>query len=329
MTKAVVQLLTEGTLPALTGATKWLNSPPLTAADLDGKVVLVNFWTYTCINWLRTLPYVRAWAEKYREKGLVVIGIHTPEFEFEHDIQNVRLALESMGIVHPIAIDNDYALWEAFDNRCWPSMYFIDAQGRIRHHQFGEGEYELSEQVIQQLLAENGAQGVHGELVTVQPVGPEVPADWKSLASPETYLGYDRTSDFASPGGIQQGRNGIYEDPYALSLNQWSLAGDWTIGAEAITSNFEKDRITYHFHARDLNLVMGPMKPGVAIPFRVHVDNQPPGKSHGSDIDEQGRGIATDQRLYQLIRQRNHIKDHQFDIEFQNPGIEALAFTFG
>lgn len=329
MTKAVVQLLTEGKLPPLTGATKWMNSPPLSATDLAGKVVLVNFWTYTCINWLRTLPYVRAWAEKYRKNGLVVLGIHTPEFEFEHDIQNVRLALESMGIMYPVVVDNDYALWEAFDNRCWPALYFIDAQGRIRHHQFGEGEYELSEQVMQQLLAENGATGVHGELVTVQPMGPEVPADWKSLASPETYLGYSRTSDFASPGGIQQGKNGIYEDPYTLSLNQWSLAGDWTIGAEAITSNFEKDRITYHFHARDLNLVMGPNKAGLAIPFRVHVDNQPPGKAHGSDIDEQGRGIAADQRLYQLIRQRNHIKDHQFDIEFQNPGIEALAFTFG
>jgi thiol-disulfide isomerase/thioredoxin len=329
MTNAVVQLLTEGKLPALTGATKWMNSPPLTAADLDGKVVLVNFWTYTCINWLRTLPYVRAWAEKYREKGLVVLGIHTPEFAFEHDIQNVRLALESMGIMYPVIVDNDYALWEAFDNRCWPALYFIDAQGRIRHHQFGEGEYELSEQVIQQLLAENGATDIHGELVTVQPMGPEIPADWKSLASPETYLGYNRTSDFASPGGIQQGKNGIYEDPYTLSLNQWSLAGDWTIGAEAVMSNFEKDRITYHFHARDLNLVMGPNKAGLAIPFRVHIDNQPPGKAHGSDTDEQGRGIASDQRLYQLIRQRNKVKDHQFDIEFENPGIEALAFTFG
>jgi thiol-disulfide isomerase/thioredoxin len=329
MTNAVVQQLTEGKLPALIGATKWMNSPPLTAADLDGKVVLVNFWTYTCINWLRTLPYVRAWAEKYREKGLVVLGIHTPEFEFEHDIQNVRLALESMGIMYPVVVDNDYALWEAFDNRCWPALYFIDAQGRIRHHQFGEGEYELSEQVIQQLLAENGAAGVHGEPVSVQPRGPEVPADWKSLSSPETYLGYNRTSDFASPGGIQQGKNGIYEDPYTLSLNQWSLAGDWTIGAEAITSNFEKDRITYHFRARDLNLVMGPNKAGLAIPFRVHVDNQPPGKAHGSDTDEQGRGIASDQRLYQLIRHRNQVKDHQFDIEFENPGIEALAFTFG
>jgi hypothetical protein len=208
-------------------------------------------------------------------------------------------------------------------------MYFIDVQGRIRHHQFGEGEYEQSEEVIQQLLAENGAKNVHGELVTVNPQGPEVPADWKSLASTETYLGYKRTSDFASPGGIRQGTNGIYEDPYSLSLNQWSLAGDWTIGAEAITSNFEKDRITYHFHARDLNLVMGPTKPGLAVPFRVHIDNQPPGKAHGVDIDEQGRGIATDQRLYQLIRQSKHIADHQFDIEFQNPGIEALAFTFG
>jgi thiol-disulfide isomerase/thioredoxin len=306
-----------------------MNSPPLTSADLKGKVVLVNFWTYTCINWLRTLPYIRAWAEKYRKKGLIVIGVHTPEFEFEHDIQNVRLALESMGIIYPIAIDNNYVLWEAFDNRCWPSLYFIDAQGRIRHHQFGEGEYELSEEVLQQLLSENGAKNARGELVTVDPQGPEVPADWKSLASPETYLGYERTSDFASPGGIQEGRNGIYEDPYTLSLNQWSLAGDWTIGAEAILSNFEKDRITYHFHARDLNLVMGPTKPGLAVPFRVHIDNQPPGKSHGTDIDAQGRGIATDQRLYQLIRQSKHVADHQFDIEFQNPGIEALAFTFG
>lgn len=329
MTKAVVQLFSEGKLPALTGATKWLNTPPLTAADLEGKVVLVNFWTYTCINWLRTLPYIRAWAEKYRDSGLVVIGVHTPEFEFEHDIQNVKLALESMGIIYPIAVDNNYALWEAFDNRCWPSMYFIDAQSKVRHHQFGEGEYKLSEQILQQLLSENGAKTVHGELVSVDPQGPEVPADWKSLASPETYLGYERTSDFASPGGMQEDMNSIYEDPYSLSLNHWSLAGDWTIGAEAVTSNFEKDRITYHFHARDLNLVMGPTKPGMAVPFRVHIDNQPPGKSHGADIDEQGRGVATDQRLYQLIRQSKHVTDHQFDIEFQNPGIKALAFTFG
>lgn len=329
MTNAVVQLTTEGTLPSFSGATEWLNSPPLSSKDLRGKVVVVNFWTYTCINWIRTLPHIRAWSEKYRDKGLVSIGVHTPEFSFEHDISNVRQALRHMGIVYPIVVDNNYDVWGAFNNHYWPSLYFIDTKGGIRHHQYGEGEYGTSEQVIQQLLAERGVEKVRSRLVITHPKDVELAADWKSLESPETYLGYERATDFASPGGMKVDDRAIYEDPYELPLNHWSLSGDWTVGAQAVISNFEDGRISYRFHARDLNLVMGPITRGAPISFRVQIDQHPPGKAHGVDVDEKGRGSAREQRLYQLVRQPNHITDHQFEIEFQSPGIEAFAFTFG
>jgi thiol-disulfide isomerase/thioredoxin len=326
---AAVALPIEGELPSFSGATAWLNSAPLSAADLRGKVVLVDFWTYTCINWLRTLPYVRAWAEKYREHGVVTIGVHTPEFSFEHDLENVRRAVRDMRVDYPIAIDNDYAIWSAFDNHYWPALYLVDAQGRIRAHQFGEGAYEQSEMMIQQLLAEAGIGGIAHELVSVDTQGAEVAADWGDLRSPENYVGYDRSENFASPGGVDLDKPRVYAAPAHFSLNHWALAGDWTIGSEATALNEPNGRIAYRFHARDLNLVMGPAAQGTSVHFRVFIDGQAPGAAHGSDVDEQGTGTVTDQRLYQLIRQPKPIADRQFEIEFLDAGVEAFAFTFG
>jgi len=319
----------EGELPPFAGATGWLNSPPLTLADLSGKVVVVDFWTYTCINWLRQLPYLRAWAEKYAGHGLVVIGVHTPEFGFEHNSDNVRQAVQDMQITYPVATDNNYAVWSAFDNHYWPALYFADAEGRIRHHHFGEGEYSQSEMVIQQLLAEAGSTGAGHDLVTVEPGGAEAAADWASLRSPENYTGYERTENFASPGGARPGTPHAYAVPERLGLNQWALSGDWTMGEQATTLNTPGGQITCRFHARDVNLVMGPAAPGTATPFRVRIDGQPPGTAHGADADGQGYGTATQQRLYQLIRQPGPITDHTFEITFPDPGIQAYAFTFG
>jgi thiol-disulfide isomerase/thioredoxin len=313
----------------LRSATLWLNSRPVMAADLRGKVVLIEFWTYTCINWLRSLPYVRAWAQKYQNQGLVVIGVHTPEFAFERNIDNVRRAAKDMRVDYPIAIDNDYAIWRAFNNQYWPALYFIDAQGRIRHHKFGEGEYEQSEIVIQQLLAEAGIRGLGHELVSVDARGLEAAADWGDLKSPENYLGYDRTENFASPGGPVLDKSRVYGAPAGLGLNHWALAGDWTVEKQATLLNRPNGRIAYRFHARDLHLVMGPAARGSSVRFHVLIDGQPPGAAHGIDVDDRGVGAVTEQRLYQLIRQPKPIADRQFEIEFLEPGLEAFAFTFG
>ena len=326
---ATARLPVEGELPSLDGATGWLNSPPLAPAGLRGKVVLASFWTYTCINWLRQLPYLRAWAAKYSANGLVVIGVHTPEFPFEHDPGNVRQAVTDMGISYPVALDSDYAIWRAFANHYWPALYFADAQGHIRHHHFGEGEYEQSEMVIQQLLTEAGSGAVDREMVSVTAAGIEASADWGSLRSPENYVGYERTENFVSAGGLLPGQPYIYAVPAQLRRNEWALSGDWTIGDEATRLNSSDGRIAYRFHARDLNVVMGPAVPGTAVPFRVLIDGEPPGANHGTDVDDRGLGQAAQPRLYQLIRQGGPITDRTFEIAFSEPGVQAYAFTFG
>ncbi len=316
-------------LQRLHRATGWLNSPPLTEADLRGKVVLVDFWTYTCINWLRTAPYVRAWAEKYKDQGLVVIGVHTPEFELEEEAPNVRVAVQTLGVTYPVAIDNDYGVWRAFRNQAWPAVYLIDADGRIRHRHLGEGEYESSEKLIRQLLAEAGRNVPPGDLVSVAAAGAEAAADWTTLKSPETYVGYARTTNFASPGGARPDTRRTYAAPDRLKLNHWALAGEWTMQKQALALDESGGRIVYRFHARDLHLVMGPAARGTAVRFRVLIDGQPPGAAHGGDIDAQGHGTVTEQRLYQLIRQPYPIAERVFEIEFLDPGVEAFAFTFG
>jgi thiol-disulfide isomerase/thioredoxin len=326
---AEIHLPREGELPSLGGATAWLNSPPLSTADLRGNVILIDFWTYTCINWLRTLPYVRAWAEKYQEHGVVVIGVHAPEFSFEHDLENVRRAARDMRVDYPIAIDNDYAIWQAFTNHYWPALYLVDAQGHIRYHHFGEGAYELSEMMLQHLLAEAGRGGFAHDLVSVDAQGAEVAADWDSLRSVETYVGSERTEHFASPGGAVLDKRHLYIAPERLRLNHWALAGEWTMGSEATVLHAANGRIAYRFHARDLHLVMGPAARGTSVRFRVFIDGQTPGAAHGIDVDEQGNGTVTDQRLYQLIRQPKPIADRQFEIEFLDAGVEAFVFTFG
>jgi thiol-disulfide isomerase/thioredoxin len=323
------QIADQSELASLERANEWLNSPPLTASALRGKVVLIDFWTYTCINWLRTLPYVRAWAEKYWNQGLVVIGVHAPEFAFEKTINNVRWAVKDMRIDYPIAVDSEHVIWRAFNNQYWPALYFIDAQGRVRHHHFGEGAYEQSEMIIQRLLHEAGVSGIGDDLVSVDARGLEAAADWGSLKSPENYLGYERTQNFASSGGAVLDKPRMYQLPARLRLNEWALSGDWTVTKEAAALNKANGSIAYRFHARDLHLVMGPAAPGVSVKFRVLIDGQPPGAAHGIDVDEQGNGTVTEQRLYQLIRQSKPIADRQFQIEFLGSGVEAFAFTFG
>ena len=326
---ASVRLPVEGEMPAFGGATGWLNSPPLTRAGLRGQVVLAGFWTYTCINWLRQLPYVRAWAAKYAGHGLAVIGVHTPEFAFEHIPDNVGRATKDMGIAYPVALDNDYAIWRAFANHYWPALYFADAQGHIRHHHFGEGEYQQSEMIIQHLLAEAGSGDIGQELVSVDARGIEAPADWANLRSAENYTGYERTENFASPGGVRPGQRHSYAAPAQLGLNHWALSGDWTMEEQATTLNTPNGRIVCRFHARDLHLVMGPAGPGTSAAFRVLIDGQPPGADRGTDVDDQGHGKVTQQRLYQLIRQRGPITDRTFEITFPDPGVQAYVFTFG
>jgi thiol-disulfide isomerase/thioredoxin len=323
------QIAGQSELASLERANEWLNSPPLTPAALRGKVVLIDFWTYTCINWLRTLPHVRAWAEKYRDKGLVVIGVHAPEFSFEKNINNVRWAVKEMQVGYPVAVDNEHVIWRAFKNQYWPALYFIDAQGRVRHHHFGEGSYPQSEMAIQRLLMEAGVGGIGDDLVSVDARGLEAAADWASLKSPENYVGYDRTENFASPGGAVLDKPRMYERPAMLRLNEWALSGDWTVKKETAVLNKPNGGIAYRFHARDLHLVMGPAAPGTSVRFRVLIDGQPPGAAHGIDVDEQGNGTVTEQRLYGLIRQPKPIADRQFEIEFLSPGVEAFAFTFG
>jgi cytochrome c biogenesis protein CcdA/thiol-disulfide isomerase/thioredoxin len=323
----------EGQLPslagALSGAVAWLNSPPLTAEDLRGKVVLIDFWTYSCINCLRAIPYVRAWAEKYKAQGLVVIGVHAPEFAFEKNIDNVRRATKDLKVGYPVAIDNDYAIWRAFNNQYWPAHYFLDAEGRIRHHHFGEGEYDESEQVIQKLLAESGKSDVPQELVTVNAAGVEAAGDLGNVQSPETYVGYERSENFGSPGGVVKDVRHAYSAPAKPSVNQWALEGDWTVDNEKAVLDGPSGRIVYRFHARDLHLVLGPAKDGRAVRFRVLIDGKPPGDDHGFDTDNEGRGTVAEQRLYQLVRQSQGAKDRTFEIEFLDPGAEAFAFTFG
>jgi thiol-disulfide isomerase/thioredoxin len=325
----MVDLPVEGRLPSLEGATGWLNSPPLSRADLPGKVVLIDFWTYTCINWLRTLSYIRAWAERYEEQGLVVIGVHTPEFPFERDVDNVRQAAKEMHVDYPVALDRDYAIWEAFDNRYWPAVYVADAQGRIRYHHFGEGGYEECERVIQQLLREAGGDGVDDDLVSVDDNGFEAQADWANLRSPETYLGYAQAQNFASPGEAELDEPRTYVAPERLGLNAWALAGDWTIERRASVLNRADGRIAFRCHARDVHLVMGPRTRSASVPFVVLLDGQPPGAAHGLDVDERGYGTLSEQRLYQLIRERGPIADRTFEITFLAAGVEAYVFTFG
>ncbi len=322
-TQLMVDLPIEGELASLDGATGWLNSQPLSTADLKGKVVLVDFWTYTCINWLRTLSYIRAWAEKYEEHGLVVIGVHTPEFPFEHDVDNVREAAKEMAVEYPVALDSDYGIWRAFDNHYWPAAYVADAEGRIRHHRFGEGGYDELERIIQRLL------GVDGDLVSVSPDGFEAQADWANLGSPETYLGYEQAQNFASPAGASPGEGHSYVAPDRLKLNHWALAGDWTLEKRASVLNQADGRISFRFHARDVHLVMGPPERGTSVPFRVLLDGHTPGSAHGVDIDEDGHGAVAQQRLHQLIRQEGQIDDRTFEITFLAPGVEAYVFTFG
>jgi thiol-disulfide isomerase/thioredoxin len=319
----------DGTFPSLSVATEWLNSPPLTPAELRGKVVLVDFWTYTCVNWLRTLPYVRAWAEKYKDRGLVVIGVHTPEFPFEYDLDNVRREVADLKVDYPVAVDNNYGVWSAFNNNYWPALYLIDAEGQIRYHQFGEGNYEESETTIQQLLTEAGNKDVSDQLATVNPTGLEVAANWDDVRSGENYLGYDRSEGFTSPDGDLPGASHVYSAPTSLYLNGWSLSGDWTMEKGLVRLNQANGRIVYRFHARDVNLVMGLTEPGTSIHFRVLIDGQVPAAAHGTDIDAQGNGIVTKQGTYQLIRQIQPIVDRQFEIEFLEPGVEAYDFTFG
>ena len=317
----------EGAMPSLSGAVQWLNSPPLTPEALKGKVVVVDFWTYSCINCLRSIPYIRAWVEKYQNHGLVMIGVHTPEFAFEKNVDNVKKAVTDLKISFPIAIDNDYAIWRAFKNRYWPADYFIDAQGRIRDHSFGEGDYAGSEHVIQQLLRKAGETNVSGGLVAVNASGAEAAADTDDVRSPETYIGYARAENFVSPDGAVKDASHVYAVG-KLQLNEWGLSGDWTIADERAVLNHNEGSIVYRFHARDLHLVLGGAN-GRHIRFRVTIDGKPPGDSHGADVDADGRGVVNGQRLYQLIRQSGAITDRTFEIRFLDPGAEAYAFTFG
>ena len=318
--------MAEGRLPGFDRATGWLNSSPLSPDELRGKVVLVDFWTYTCINWLRTLGYVRAWADKYADQGLVVVGVHTPEFPSEHDIDNVRRAAQAMDVRYPIALDNAFGVWDAFANQYWPAVYVADAEGRIRHHQFGEGRYDDCEEVIQALLREAG-HDVADDLVSIEPSGFEAQADWSTLESRETYLGYSQGSNFASPGGAKPDEPSTFTVPDPLRLNHWALGGDWAIESRASVLGGDEGRIAFRFHSRDVHLVMGPRNG--EVPFRVLVDGEPPGEGHGLDVDENGRGKLTERRLHQLVRQRQSIVDRTFEIQFDASGAEAYAFTFG
>jgi thiol-disulfide isomerase/thioredoxin len=309
-------------MPSLGGATGWVNSEPLDPAELRGRVVLADFWTLTCINWLRTEPYVRAWSQAYRDDGLVVIGVHTPEFSFEHEIDLVRQATQERGIDYPVAVDNDYAVWDAFANHYWPALYFIDTDGIIRDHHFGEGRYEQSERVIQRLL------GVERDLVSVEGVGVEAQADWDHLQTPETYLGHRRGERFASPGGVAFDERRTYELPERLRVNHWALTGEWTIGSEKVVLDHAGGSIAYRFHARDAHLVLfaGARPP---IPFRVLLDGEAPGPAHGVDVDEGGNGVLREGRLYQLVREPDTVRERTLEITFLEPGAEAYVFTFG
>jgi thiol-disulfide isomerase/thioredoxin len=319
----------EGRMPPLNGVTAWLNSSPLTTDGVRGRVVAVDFWTYTCINWLRTAPYLRAWADAYRDAGLIVLGIHTPEFLFERDVDNVRRAIADRQITYPVAADNDYAVWTAFANMYWPALYVVDAQGDIRFHHFGEGAYEESEHVIRQLLDEAGAGDRLPAPVTAEASGIEAPADWTHLVSAESYLGGERTDNFASPEGVAIGTARRYTAPPRLPADHWALSGGWTVQPDAVQLAEPGGRITYRFTARDLNLVMAPPAKPTAVRFAVRLDGQPPGPAAGGDVQEDGDGTLTEPRLYQLVRQPGTIAARTFEITFSEPGVRGYAFTFG
>ncbi len=322
------QLPVEGQMPPLDGAVQWLNSSPLTTEQLKGKVVLVDFWTYSCINCLRAIPYVKAWAEKYKDQGLVVIGVHSPEFAFEKNVDNVTKAISDLGITYPVAVDNDYAIWRAFDNEYWPAHYFIDAKGQVRHHHFGEGDYDQSERIIQQLLAEAGKTGVSSDIVDVKATGTEAASDAANVQSPETYVGYQRSENFVDDKGTvnDAAHNYVAATP---KLNEWGLTGNWTVGSEQATLNAADGTIYYRFHARDLHLVLGPGADGKPVRFKVTVDGKAPDDGHGADTDADGNGTVTGQRLYQLVREAGPVGDHTFEIHFLDAGVQAFAFTFG
>jgi len=327
---AAVALATpdEGPMPDLDGAVGWLNSAPLSSKALRGKVVLVNFWTYSCINSLRELPYMKAWAAKYKDAGLVVIGVHAPEFGFERDPANVKTAVAELNVTYPIPIDSNHAIWSSFRNEYWPADYFIDAKGRIRYHHFGEGEYDKSERVIQALLRENGATGLDESPVQITAGGPQAPPS-NDVRSPETYVGYARTENFASPERMARGSRRTYSPPATPELNHWGLGGSWNVGAEHATLESAPGKIVFRFHSRDLHLVLGPTKNGMPVRFKVKVNGAAPGDDHGSDSAADGTGEVRGPRMYQLIRQKGPIDDATFEIEFLNPGVEAFSFTFG
>ncbi|MGC5703625.1 cytochrome c biogenesis protein DipZ [Pseudomonas sp. NFXW11] len=329
MSAGAAALPVEGQLPALAGAVQWLNSPPLSNEELKGKVVLVDFWTYSCINCLRSLPYVKAWAEKYRDQGLVVIGVHAPEFAFERDLGNVTKAVKDLGISYPVAVDNDYRIWRAFNNQYWPAHYFADAQGRIRYHHFGEGEYAESERVIQQLLREAGQAQVAGGLIQADASGVQQAADMNQVRSPETYVGYQRSENFVPQASLAPDRQATYSVPQPMALNDWGLRGQWQVGAESAVAKAPGAAVVYRFHARDLHLVLGPGADGKPVRFKVLIDDQAPGANHGVDVAPDGSGQVTEQRLYQLVRQVGEVSDRSFSIEFLDPGVQAYAFTFG
>jgi hypothetical protein len=324
-----LHLPVESRLPAFTGATGWLNSKPLTPSDTHGNVLVVDFGTFTCVNWIRTLPYIRAWHERYRGHGLLTVGVQTPEFGVEHDTERIRRALDDLRVVHPVAIDNDYAVWDAFSNQYWPALYIADAEGRIRHHHFGEGGYERSEHVIQHLLSDAGATGLPDALVSVAPEGIEVAADWHDIRSPETYLGLARSEGFASPERAMSDEAAVYTIPPRLHLNEWGLAGSWTLGREEAAANGPNGRIGMRFHARDLNLILRPPGEDAAVRFRVRLDGETPAAAHGIDVDRDGNGVVDRTRLYQLIRQPDRVRDRLFEIELLDAGAGALCFTFG
>jgi cytochrome c biogenesis protein CcdA/thiol-disulfide isomerase/thioredoxin len=324
-----IQLGEEGPFPSLDGAVGWLNSTPLKTADLRGKVVLIDFWTYSCINCLRAIPYVEAWAEKYKNDGLVVIGVHTPEFAFEKDQGNIAKAVRDLKITYPVAIDSNYAIWKAFHNEYWPAHYFIDAQGAIRYHHFGEGEYAKSEEVIQELLKEKDANLKLAGLVKVSGTGATAAADADDMQSPETYIGYERSDNYASRERIRRDAEASYTAPGRMDVNQWGLAGKWVVGGERASLDAVPGKIVFRFHARDLHLVLGPGQDGRPIRFRILLDGAAPGDDHGADTNGNGDGSVTDYRLYQLIRQKGKVEDRTFEIQFLDPGVQAFAFTFG
>jgi len=318
----------EGSAPPLDGATEWLNSSPLTMEQLRGKVVLIDFWTYSCINCIRTIPYVRAWAEKYKDQGLVVIGVHTPEFAFEKKIDNIRKAISGFKISYPVAVDNDYKIWRAYNNNYWPAHYLIDSNGQIRYHHFGEGNYRKTEQAIQDLLHEAGRQASLNTVVQPDAKDAERSPDLQNIRSPETYLGYERATGFASSTPVAEDKPASYS-PKNLGLNQWGLSGTWTVKAEHLTLDSQSGSVAFRFRARDLHLVMGPDATAIPVKFKVTIDGKAPGDNHGADIDPQGNGTVTSTKLYQLVRQSGNVEEHQFEIRFLSPGVAAYAFTFG